>query len=240
MYDLVPMIVDRITAHDAERPRSLQVDVGPSDLGDPCDHCLAAKFAGWERRRELAWLPYIGTAVHAQLALAFEDHSDWAVEVPILAGRVNGRDVLGTADLWHRPSRTVVDFKVVGVNTLRAAKRGDISEKYRRQVHLYGRGFEAEHVAIMFLPRSAPNLTQSLVYWQEPFDEGIAYTTLNRAERIAFAVSNRTGQAQREYISASARAKDCFDCPRYDDWAAHCASLWKPEQSKTVMSSIMD
>jgi hypothetical protein len=146
------LIFSAIEKHANSRPRSLQTMVGPSDLGDTCDHCLSAKLAGWQKRQELAWLPYIGTAVHEYLAHAF-DSDEWISETSSMVGHVDGMPVWGTADLFHIPTRTVVDFKVVGQATLTAAKRGDVREQYQRQVHLYARGLEAKHVAIMFLPR---------------------------------------------------------------------------------------
>ncbi|NUP75335.1 MAG: hypothetical protein HOQ07_11915, partial [Sinomonas sp.] len=50
------------------QPRSLQRTIGPSEIGNPCDHCLAAKLAGWdETENDVPWLPFVGTAVHAAL-----------------------------------------------------------------------------------------------------------------------------------------------------------------------------
>lgn len=233
MTDIPSLIVEAITAHDANRPRNLQRHVGPSDLGNPCDHCLAAKLAGWEKRPELAWLPYIGTAVHAQLADAFGVMPGWDTERSTVVGFVGGRVVDGTADLFHVPTRTVVDFKIVGVNTLKDAKAGRISEQYRAQVHLYGRGLEADHVAIAFLPRSAPDL-RHMVYWTEPYDEAIVYRTLARADRLDLCVRVHQGVC----IKDMDRAPGCYDCPRYPDWAAHCESLER-KPSKSIMEGIM-
>ena len=33
----------------ANQPRSLQRIIGPSEIGNPCDHCLAARLAGWDK-----------------------------------------------------------------------------------------------------------------------------------------------------------------------------------------------
>ena len=46
--DIRTVIEDAITNH----PRTLQKQIGPSEVGTPCDHCLAAKLAGWEETRD--------------------------------------------------------------------------------------------------------------------------------------------------------------------------------------------
>lgn len=39
-----------IEDHITNQPRSLQKEIGPSELGTDCLHCLAARLAGWEKR----------------------------------------------------------------------------------------------------------------------------------------------------------------------------------------------
>lgn len=205
MHELQRLILLAIESQDMSRPRAVQREVGPSDLGIDCDHCLAAKLAGWQKRPEMAWLPYIGTAVHAQLAEAFTGE-DWATEQHLAVGQVAGTWIKGNADLIHWPTRTVIDFKVVGKTTLDAARRGKVSEQYRRQVHLYGRGFRANHVAIAFLPRNEMSLG-AMHYWTEPYDPFVAGGALVRAQSLVGVD-----------VSKQARAKGCYDCPRYEDW----------------------
>ncbi|MCD0186681.1 hypothetical protein LPH37_09110 [Bifidobacterium longum subsp. longum] len=54
-------------------PRELQREIGPSELGTDCVHCLAAKLAGWPERRSPGWLPFIGTCVHAHFETMFRE-----------------------------------------------------------------------------------------------------------------------------------------------------------------------
>jgi hypothetical protein len=226
------LILSAIEKHANSRPRSLQTMVGPSDLGDTCDHCLSAKLAGWEKRKELAWLPYIGTAVHEYLAGAFTD-DEWISETPSMVGHVDGMPVWGTADLFHIPTRTVVDFKIVGANTLRAAKRGDVREQYQRQVHLYARGLNARNVAILFLPRSMPDLYRGAVWWEDEYDEESVKATLIRANLLSF--NTRTAADEYQHIKSLPRAQGCYDCPRFEDWDVQYAA--KPTVS--IMDGIM-
>lgn len=67
---LWPEIRQLIEADIANAPRELQREIGPSELGTDCVHCLAAKLAGWPERRSPGWLPFIGTCVHG----AFRNH----------------------------------------------------------------------------------------------------------------------------------------------------------------------
>ena len=235
------LILEAIEAQAARHPRTLQAEVGPSDLGDPCDHCLGAKFAGWTKARELAWLPYVGTAVHEKLGGAFDTSTgEWLVEQPVSVGRVMGVDVWGTLDLFHLPTRTIVDFKVVGVSTLRKARAaikagtGFHDPKYRRQVHLYGKGAEARHVAIMFLPRNSVDLYKDLVWWAEPYDESVAQSTLDRASLIAAGVNG--AQNEEDFIATLRREPGCYDCPRYHDWDTHKAQQWEASPPRAVSS----
>lgn len=50
-------------------PRELQREIGPSELGTDCVHCLAAKLAGWPERRSPA-----GCRSSHMRARAFRDH----------------------------------------------------------------------------------------------------------------------------------------------------------------------
>lgn len=51
-------------------------EIGPSELGTDCLHCLAARLAGWEKRQSAAWLPFIGTCVHERFEHLFNSRKD--------------------------------------------------------------------------------------------------------------------------------------------------------------------
>lgn len=65
-----------IEAHIANQPRNLQKEIGPSELGTDCLHCLAARLAGWEKHQSAAWLPFIGTCVHSRFEHLFNGRKD--------------------------------------------------------------------------------------------------------------------------------------------------------------------
>lgn len=221
MSDVPALILAGIREFQATRPRSLQREVGPSQLGNPCDHCLAAALAGWEKGQDDAWLPLIGTAVHELLLTPEVYGDDWLVERRCWVGDVAGEKVCGNADLFHIPTGTVVDKKIVGASTLNEARRHGSKHQYRRQINLYGRGlarsYEVNTVIIAYLPRNSPKLSDAF-FDVQPYDEQIALDTLERANRLAAAVQTYervSVRARDVFIDSLPRAQGCYDCQRY-------------------------
>lgn len=220
-------------------PRSLQKQIGPSEIGDPCDHCLAAKLAGWSKNDDgIPWLPFIGTSVHAELERIITDHEisrnalhttgmRWLCENRVTVGQIGGVDISGSTDLFDTQTGATFDWKIVGESTLRKARKGTPSQTYRVQAHLYGRGWvaaghEVRDVAIWFLPRNdAAGITRG-VLWHEPYDEQIALDALARANRLhanLTALASISTAARDQWITALPRDPDCWDCARYPDGA---------------------
>lgn len=184
-------------------PRSLQRRIGPSELGIECERCLAHKLAGTPERPEAAWLPQIGSAVHAWCEEVFLGHEftraalgmpgRYLPENRVTVGTVNGVEISGSTDVLDIASGTVVDWKVVGTTTLKSAKAHGASLQYQRQAHLYGKGWEdagytVKSVLIYFLPRNA--MTLGAAYpWQATYDRRVAEGVLVRADGIAKAIA---------------------------------------------------
>lgn len=184
-----------ITAH----PRSLQKRIGPSEIGKPCDRWLLHKLNGDEEpERGPAWKPAIGTAVHAQLEEWFNganrgggdvDNTEWVTEWQVNVGKIGGTDITGHSDLFHVPTGTVVDHKIIGPKQLAKYRLHGPGPQYRTQAHLYGKGFTDDNgwgpcraVAIAFLPRDG-ELHQAY-FWSEPYDAHLALNALGRANRL--------------------------------------------------------
>lgn len=216
------------------QPRSLQKRIGPSEIGTPCDHCLAAKLAGWEQtERGVAWLPTIGTAVHEHLehvftmrnvALADEGKRlRYLMEQKTMVGHIGGQQIWGSTDLVDLEAGMTVDWKIVGANTLKQAKAGP-SPVYRVQADLYAKGWNdqgvrIDHVAIAYLPRNASSLDQA-IWWTAPHDRSRAEDALERANRLhanIAALESISNAARDQWISTLPRASHCYDCARYPD-----------------------
>ena len=186
-------------------PRSLQVAIGPSALGAECGRCLVHMLAGTPERPEAAWLPTIGKAVHEWAEGVFLRHEftraalgmsgRYLPECRVTVGVVGGVEISGSTDVFDTHTGTVVDWKVVGTTTLKAAKAHGASLQYQRQAHLYGKGWEdagytVKSVLIYFLPRNAMTLGDAYP-WQTNYDRAVAEETLARADDIADAIDDR-------------------------------------------------
>jgi hypothetical protein len=221
-YHVPALLLAGIRAFQASRPRSLQREVGPSQLGNPCDHCLAAALAGWEKGGDDAWLPLIGTAVHELLLTPEVYAGEWITEQRVTVGTVGNEEVQGNADLFHVPSGTVVDLKIVGASTLNEARRHGSKLQYQRQIQLYGSGFQnagyaVSTVIIAYLPRNSPHLSDAFFDVRD-YDPDIALATLDRAERLASACYTFelvSVKARDVFIDSLPRSPGCFDCARY-------------------------
>lgn len=224
-----------IESHIANQPRSLQTTIGPSEIGNPCDHCLAAKLAGWQQVDSTNWLAWVGTCVHAGIEDAVIGHENrlnavheagrrYLVEHVVDCGTVAGRPLIGHVDLVDLALGMTVDWKVVGPTTLRKARGKGPSTAYRVQAHTYGKGLvdaglRIDTVAIAFLPRGSMSLKDA-VWWHEPLDVDIAEQAIARANRLragADALASISAQVRDKWINALPRDPDCFDCARFPD-----------------------
>lgn len=216
-------IVSRAIKH---HPRSLQAEIGPSEIGDPCARKIGYKLLRTRgQERPPAWKPTIGTAVHSWLEDAFDadnlasmadrdGEERWLVETRVTAGYVPGVGfVTGSCDLYDRVCAQLWDHKVVGRAQLKKYRAQGPSQVYRVQAHLYGqgwanRGFPVDRVGISFLPRDGD--LSDAYQWSEPFDPQIAADALSRLESIAAV----TGQLQRQAPAALDTADSyCTFCP---------------------------
>lgn len=210
-------------------PRSLQKKIGPSEIGTECDHCLAAKLAGWEQVDRDAWLPTVGTAVHSWIESAFgRIHSGpggtrrFLTERKVSVGEIDGVEITGSTDLVDVALGCTWDWKIVGPTTLKAAKAGP-SRRYVVQQQLYGRGWnrlgvKVTRVGIAYLPRNAMSLSAG-VWWSADYDESIAVEALERASGFA-----------RNIRALESLGKDAVDAyvsglPRWRSWRDESGKL---------------
>lgn len=189
--DLLNVLEDAIRNH----PRTLQTRIGPSELGNPCDRCLIALLAEIvPPDGDAPWLPTIGHAVHDWIEGVLLQHlmttgSDrYIPEGKVSVGLVGGVPITGSSDVLDVWTGTVVDWKVIGTTTLKKVNRDGPSIMYRRQAHLYGRGWAAagyvvKSVAIVGLPRNGFHVGAGFRF-QEPYDPAVAEEALARANML--------------------------------------------------------
>lgn len=226
------------------QPRSLQKTIGPSEIGTPCDHCLAARLAGWAKNdTEIGWLAFIGTCVHAWLEHLFntvdkEENSlgrplTFLAEQRVTVGQIRGVDIIGSTDLYlpdqmgtNPGGGMTIDWKIVGDSTLKKVKNSDDpGPKYTAQAHLYAKGWNAAgypttHVCVYFMPRNQMSLDKGY-WWIDEYRPQIAQTALERANNLAVnldALETISTQVRDQWITSLDRAPDCWDCKKYDDY----------------------
>lgn len=190
--------------YEASRPRSLQVRLGPSEIGTPCQQKMARKLAGAPQRPVLEpqWAPWLGTAGHTSMSeevLPFwnkqlgEDR--WAAEdsLEVEPGRDGIDGIYGHGDAFDELHGTVVDWKFLGnfsLDKLRAARRRElpvsewVSPEYRIQTHLYGRGHarkgrNVRWVRLVLFARTSARYDDA-EEWTEAYDPTIAEHAIER------------------------------------------------------------
>lgn len=189
-------IIAMIKARDNATPRHLQRELGPSEVAHPCMRKLAYGMLRVEScNPQFDPLPaIIGTATHKWLESAAMHANNtlgrnrWLIEM-----RVNPAPWLsGSCDLYDSDTATVIDYKVPGNGRFKTYAK-QMSEVYRCQVHLYGKGFRnaglpVETVAVMMLPRGGTLAGAHL--WSESYDETIADEVLLRRERAVILLND--------------------------------------------------
>lgn len=216
--DLKRRLVEVILDAEAANPRAHQVQLGPSELSDPCDRRLTYRLAGIEptNRGYDPWYAIVGTAVHAWLESKFRERgADWQAETVLELGAH-----LGHSDLYHRPTATVIDWKTAGTDMMRKVKQDKIPSKHQVQVHIYGHGYALKgwpvrKVALVYLPRNGA--LRDMTVWIADYDPAIAEAALARPYQIAqdaMALDVLNQSHRFEQIPASP-SDDCGICPWY-------------------------
>lgn len=221
------------------QPRSLQKRIGPSEIGTPCDHCLAAKLAGWPKQEKgIPWATTVGTGVHLLLEHFFNQYEQqrddprarFLTEAPVMVGKIAGQEIWGSTDLVDTQTGLTVDWKIVGQNSLTKYRNGP-NQTYRTQAHLYAKGWNdaglpINHVSIYFLPRAGMNMSDGY-YWIEKYDPNLATEALRRANILAARIqaygANQGEERRDQFITSLPRDADCFDCRKYGDYKPRLA-----------------
>jgi len=181
------------TNRDHSSNRSAQKTLGPSEIGSPCDRQIAMKLLGVRPTNpQEGWAPFVGTAVHVELAKMFEwangsGSGRYITEMPLEFG--HPLVPKGTLDLYDGMLLMVDDHKLMGRWSLDKLIQNGPSETYLTQIQVYGLGAEkaglkVKEVAIFAWPRQESSLDKLYVH-VEKYDRKVAEAALRRVERIA-------------------------------------------------------
>lgn len=212
---------DMVKNADWTSTRSTQIHLGPSEIGDPCTHCLAAKILGLYERPELAyddgWRAIVGTSIHKWLEkAALKDNRDngaaWCTEERVFPDE-ELLPVGGKCDLYQDSTGTVIDHKTTTKKKINDYKANGVGIRNRRQAHLYGLGFAnagmtVKHVALAFWVRDG--MARDLWVWAEPYDEAMAKSTLDRYRTLRDLCAT-TGEA---ILASLPSDPACHSCSR--------------------------
>lgn len=216
------LIADQLRSHiraaEARRPRTVQTTLGPSTAGNPCARRIGYTLLETpEVNSSDPWPRIVGGATHTWLEQAFataDDAEDWLTEWPV---EIHKFIPTGTLDLYHVPTGTVIDHKVIGDSAMKRYKASkQIPEGYLRQVMLYGygltlQGYDVKRVAVAFHSRSG--LLRAMHVMVADYDQQTAIETIERVEKIGTVAEVHGNDAPA--LLPNNKAEWCLWCPFY-------------------------
>jgi hypothetical protein len=205
--EIKKMLVGALSGHDAQRDRSLQVDIGPSAVGD-CKRRVFMNITQAPKVNQTEKLAAImGTYIHAGIADAIkrEDpfNDNFMIEQEF---KVEG--LRGHVDLYIKDKAQIVDWKTTKVKSLRYFP----SLQQRLQVQLYGylvseNGYPVETVSLVAIARDGG--AEDIREHTEPYDPEMAKQGLDW-------ISNLQEMAANGEIPEP--EKDVYFCRSYCDY----------------------
>jgi len=153
LTDIAKMLVGALSAHDGQRDRSVQVDVGPSSIGD-CKRRVFMHLTSAPKVNETDSLAAImGTFIHAGIAEAIKREDPFNDNF-LIEQEFSIEGLRGHIDLFIKDKKQIVDWKTTKVKSLRYFP----SEQQRMQVQVYGyllseNGYEVKKVTLVALAR---------------------------------------------------------------------------------------
>ena len=176
-----------ITEASKWTPRSQQVYIGPSEVGQECVRKLAYKLLDWEKANESgggSWAANVGTAIHSFLEDIFSKHPDrYEVEQKVQI-RAN---LSGTVDLWDKEKGYVLDWKTTSPAGVKAKRSEGATSQQITQVQLYGygkaqQGVQVNKVGLIFLPTGGSIDDMHIELFD--YDEAAAIAALARLDSV--------------------------------------------------------
>ncbi len=183
MTDLNSLLSKSLTAFDANRDRSKQIEVGPSALGGcrrQIYYHLTEQPTTNPETESLAAI--LGTFIHAGISEAIIREDPFGDNF-IIEEEVSHDGLKGHVDLFIKDSGMVVDWKTTKKKSLRYFP----SQQQRWQVQTYGwllanNGHQVNQVALVAIPRDG-DMAEIRVH-VENYDEAIALEALNWLDEV--------------------------------------------------------
>lgn len=232
--DVAKAVKDELTTilcwAEASRERSLQVRLGPSELGVECERQLGYRIMGLQGPNlDMAdpWAGFVGSAIHHRTEESIRRYEAahplaprWNIEehVEIVPGLIEGSADLNRDDV-------LVDEKSAGKTVMADVKKNGPSKKYQVQIMLYAYGLRRKgrmitKVALAFVPREG--YLRDMFVWAAPYDEALALEAIARPYRIRDDLVRLQVQQYPlnwEKIPAAPSYMGCQYCPMWERYA---------------------
>jgi hypothetical protein len=177
MTDAKELLISVLRAKDASRSRSVQTQVGPSELGG-CRRKVWYRLNAQPEtnENELKLAAIMGTAIHAAIEEAI-GAIDPKGEKYVVEAEVQHGDMKAHVDLFIPESGDVIDWKTSKIKNLGYFP----STQQRWQVQVYGyllskNGYEVKNVNLVAIARDGDE--RDIKWHSEPYDEAMALEAL--------------------------------------------------------------
>lgn len=226
--DLKRELCQVITDAGTYSPRSRQISIGPSELGEECTRKLAYKLLDWDKANVTSsgsWAAQVGTAIHSHLEQIFSGKEQYETEsrVEIRAG------LRGTVDLFHNDRNMVLDWKTKSPAGVKDKRSQGASKKEIVQVmtYAYGKakaGTPVEFVGLIYLPTGGSIWDMYIELHR--YDEQIVIDALERIDNVYTLLSTidvEANPAMWEHIPA-VPSRLCMYCPYFQPFSKDLAT----------------
>ena len=226
--EIKEMLVSALHKKESQRPRSTQVQIGPSELGG-CRRKVWYKLNDQPETNdnELKLAAIMGSAIHGAIEKALADNKDVVLEAEV---EYNG--MKAHVDCFIPSTGDVVDWKTVKTKNLAYFP----SQQQRWQVQVYGyliskSGLgKVQTVNLVAIPRDGDE--RDILVHSEPYDEAIALEALNWLSAVRTLTEPPAPEKDESYCK--------HYCKYYDaSGEMGCVGL-KKERTKTEQVIIKD
>jgi len=204
--------------------RGLQTSIGISEVGMSCQRCVIRKLAEVPKTQMVgSWRAQLGTYVHAGLEQDLSakfSRDDALFEQRLQVHEYKSLTLAGSCDAFfpNEGAGFVVDWKVVGDDTLDLVRRKQIKQQYIVQGHLYGLGWHqlgygVSQIGIMFLPANKGNLSRDTVPFVFDWDVTVAAAALAKLEQYIDLAEDIGWQ---ELMRQHPPLAGCLSCRQYE------------------------
>lgn len=222
-FEVKNLVIDLL---QTQSKRDKQSRIGASEIGNPCDYCVANRLLGTPKLSSKWWLgARIGTGIHSELENEISKHveepqsskfnmlKDAASEYKLFIYEMEGYGKINsTADLLVTNALHLIDFKTSKKRQVDKYKLNGVPYQYVVQQQLYAYGFNqlvpglVKRISLMFINRDG---STSDDFWVHSFDydEQVAVSALDRLEKLWQYVSNKDNDP--EQLDSH---PECFYC----------------------------